>query len=227
MYLLCFFFFKKKQHPFRKDLYAQDSIELLTQSGIDFEKHEQQGIDVNAFAELLMSSGMVLNEDIKWISFHSAYDFGYLIKLLTNAELPEEESEFFDLLHTYFPCIYDIKYLMKSCDALKGGLSQLAGDLNVQRIGPAHQAGSDSLLTSACFWAIMDLYFERSIFNDTKYIGVLYGLGQGYDNSSITGITHGNISSPLTSNGLSGASNIANSVYIRSHTGGGTSPYSI
>jgi CCR4-NOT transcription complex subunit 7/8 len=83
-------------------MYAQDSIDLLKNSGIDFHKFgelqlcarrgdnrfffvqsEHDGVDVDEFGELLMTSGLVLNEDIKWISFHSGYDFGYLVKLLT------------------------------------------------------------------------------------------------------------------------------------------------
>ena len=59
------------------------------------------------------------------------YDFGYLLKLLTASMLPEEESDFFVLLHTWFPCIYDIKFLMKSCKNLKGGLQDVADDLQV------------------------------------------------------------------------------------------------
>jgi CCR4-NOT transcription complex subunit 7/8 len=54
-------------------MYAQDSIDLLTRSGIEFQKNEELGIDVNDFGELLMSSGVVLNSNIKWISFHSGY----------------------------------------------------------------------------------------------------------------------------------------------------------
>lgn len=46
--------------------------------------------------------------------------------------MPADESEFFELLRTYFPCIYDIKYLMKSCKNLKGGLQDIADDLQVK-----------------------------------------------------------------------------------------------
>lgn len=46
------------------DIYAQDSIELLKHSGIDFPRNESQGIDVQRFAELLMSSGVVLNDEV-------------------------------------------------------------------------------------------------------------------------------------------------------------------
>jgi len=51
--------------------------------------------------------------------FCSGYDFGYLIKILANANLPEEEVDFFEILRLYFPVIYDVKYLMKSCKNLK------------------------------------------------------------------------------------------------------------
>jgi CCR4-NOT transcription complex subunit 7/8 len=82
---------------------------------------------------------MVLSDDIKWISFHSYYDFGYLIKILTCKPLPAEENDFFEWLRTYFPCIYDVKYLMKSCENLRGGLNSLAKTLEVlSRLPPPH-----------------------------------------------------------------------------------------
>jgi hypothetical protein len=90
-------------------MFAEDSIELLKTSGIDFAKFEELGIDVQFFGELMMMSGLVLNEDVKWVSFHSSYDFGYLVKTLTCRELPMDEPAFMDSLHTYFPCIYDVK----------------------------------------------------------------------------------------------------------------------
>lgn len=162
-----------------EDMYAQDSIDLLTSSGIQFKKHDEEGIDPYQFAELLMTSGVVLTENIKWISFHSGYDFGYLLKLLTDQNLPAEESEFFDLLRIYFPTIYDVKYLMKSCKNLKGGLQEVAEQLDLERIGPQHQAGSDSLLTGATFFKMREMFFEDNI-DDLKYCGHLYGLGPSY-----------------------------------------------
>lgn len=66
---------------------------------------------------------------------HRGYDFGYLLKVLTCQMLPAEESGFFNMLHTFFPCIYDVKYLMKSCKNLKGGLQDVADDLQIERVG--------------------------------------------------------------------------------------------
>ena len=51
-------------------MYAQDSIDLLTNAGIQFNKHDEGGIEVCDFAELLMTSGIVLTDNIKWLSFH-------------------------------------------------------------------------------------------------------------------------------------------------------------
>jgi len=100
-------------------MYAQDSIDMLQNSGIQFKKHEEEGIDPLEFAELLMTSGIVLVDDIKWLSFHSGYDFGYLLKLLTDQKLPQEESEFFELLRIYFPTIYDVK-VSSTRDQIRG-----------------------------------------------------------------------------------------------------------
>ena len=36
-----------------------------------------------------MMIGVVLMENVKWLSFHSGYDFGYLLKILTCQNLPQ------------------------------------------------------------------------------------------------------------------------------------------
>jgi CCR4-NOT transcription complex subunit 7/8 len=104
------------------------------------------------------------------------YDFGYLLKLATGAPLPDSESEFFALLALYFPNLYDIKYIMKSCRNLKGGLQDVAQELGVARIGPQHQAGSDSLLTCQAFFKLREVYFNDNL-SAEKFVGNLYGLG--------------------------------------------------
>jgi CCR4-NOT transcription complex subunit 7/8 len=51
-------------------MYAPESIELLTKSGINFKRHQEYGIQVEAFGELLISSGLVLLDEVQWVSFH-------------------------------------------------------------------------------------------------------------------------------------------------------------
>ncbi|KNA18551.1 hypothetical protein SOVF_069530 [Spinacia oleracea] len=173
----CIWQFNFREFNINEDVFANDSIELLCQSGIDFKKNNEKGIDAKRFGELLMSSGVVLNYNVHWVTFHSGYDFGYLLKLLTCRNLPETQQEFFEMIKTYFPTVYDIKHLMKFCNSLHGGLNKLAELLEVERVGICHQAGSDSLLTSCTFRKLKESFFSGSM---EKYAGVLYGLG--FDN---------------------------------------------
>jgi len=53
---------------------------------------------------------------------YSRYDFGYLVKVLTGASLLISEDAFFEYIHTWFPCCYEIKFMMCACKSLKGGL---------------------------------------------------------------------------------------------------------
>ncbi|XP_074286066.1 putative CCR4-associated factor 1 homolog 7 [Silene latifolia] len=170
----CIWQFNFREFNLNEDVFANDSIELLRQSGIDFKKNNEKGIDAKRFGELLMSSGVVLNYNVNWVTFHSGYDFGYLVKLLTCRDIPETQEDFFELINTYFPTIYDIKHLMKFKDNLHGGLNKLGEILGLKRVGVCHQAGSDSLLTSCAFRKLKHVYFGGSV---EKYAGVLYGLG--------------------------------------------------
>lgn len=61
----CVWQFNFRDFNLQDDLYAQDSIELLKQSGIDFQVLQDQGIDPVLFGELLMSSGIVLNDEVR------------------------------------------------------------------------------------------------------------------------------------------------------------------
>ncbi|CAA6670969.1 unnamed protein product [Spirodela intermedia] len=164
----CVWQFNFREFDPEKDAYASASIDLL----------RGKGVDAQRFGELLMSSGVVLNDSVRWIAFHSGYDFGYLLKLLTGQNLPDTRAGFFELLSVFFPIVYDVKHLMKFCNSLHGGLNKLAESLDVKRFGVCHQAGSDSLLTSSVFRRLKELFFNGS---PERYSGVVYGIDFEYD----------------------------------------------
>lgn len=87
---------------------------------------------INILLQDLVIQTLFLMSVNSFLLFSSGYDFAYLLKVLTAQNLPSEESEFFDLLKLYFPNIYDVKYLMKSCKSLKGGLQEVAELLEVR-----------------------------------------------------------------------------------------------
>ncbi|KAK7345284.1 hypothetical protein VNO77_15894 [Canavalia gladiata] len=162
-----------------RDPHAPESIDLLRRQGIDFEENRKSGIDTVRFARLMKSSGLVCNDNFWWVTFHGAYDFGYLIKVLTQRMLPEDLSEFLTLVRTYFgERVYDAKHLMSLCSDLYGGLERVSRSLHLNRvIGMSHQAASDSLLTLHVFLTIRDNYFhDETDYGMLKYSGVLYGL---------------------------------------------------
>lgn len=181
----------------KDDMYNEKSIESLQQAGIDFNLLERDGIEPHDFAALLIPSGLVCFDNVKWISFHGGYDFGYLTKLLICNPLPNDEVDFNHKMKLYFPSTFDVKHLMKhaiklhnsgllspqdpnSIDILqkfehKSGLENIAETLKVKRIGSAHQAGSDSLLTGKVFFQMREKVYNGDI--PTEHVGKVWGLG--------------------------------------------------
>lgn len=82
------------------------------------------------FGALLTTSALIVNEDVTWVTFHSCFDFGYLIKSIVTEKLPKTEEEFFEKHNVLFPCSYDIKWMMKSPNVqaakLRGGLQDVS-----------------------------------------------------------------------------------------------------
>ena len=164
------------------DIHSNESISMLSNCGIDFQVMKNKGIPHQMFAEYFLVSGLVLNEDVKWISFNGFTDFAYLLRLCLNTNLPESEKDFINLLQLYFPEYYDIKILSNVNDSLKGGLNKLAQQLNVERYGEMHQAGSDSIVTANVFFQMlfMNLITKEEISNRKN---ILFGIGKGADDN--------------------------------------------
>jgi CCR4-NOT transcription complex subunit 7/8 len=161
------------------DMYSSDGIELLKQSGIDLAKHEEDGVDPFEFGELILSSGLVLDDSVNWITFHGGYDLGYLLSIMLNKEIPVEEQGFLKAMNLYFPSVWDVKYMVKNFNLCnKSTLSEVAEEFH---IGGAYlsgngmrQAGSEALLTKGCYLEARKL-IDDEIAVQAK--GFIFGIG--------------------------------------------------
>ena len=71
---------------------------------------------------------------------------------------------------------YDIKYPLAGTQYSKKGLQEIADMLDIQRIGIAHQAGSDSLLTLKVFFKLKETsLLDMSAISSTNK---LYGIDE-------------------------------------------------
>jgi CCR4-NOT transcription complex subunit 7/8 len=181
------------QFDLEADMYNEESIQMLKKSGADFDKHRDAGIDPMEFGSLLTTSGLTLNEDVNWISFHSGYDFAYMLKMLTSKSLPEDEDTYRKLVNVFFPRLLDVKYLWRHANNLvrrgvigstatnilnnlgtKSGLQDLADELGCQRVGNSHTAGSDAWLTGVVFWEMKKKVFDGNLPEEIN--GHMWGL---------------------------------------------------
>lgn len=158
----CAWQFNFRDFDISKDLYSPPSIDLLIKSGIDFTKNQRDGVDARKFGGYLVRYNLVFNRNVRYICFSGDYDFAYLLKILTGALLPISKAEFDGKVREFFGTVYDLKDMQsKHLLIQRGGLQNLANVLGVKRIGVAHQAGSDSLLTSSSFQKIKEIYLDK------------------------------------------------------------------
>ena len=180
------------EFDYTKDKFSKSSMHLLMSSGIDFNKMKEKGINHKKFFEQFKTSGLVLNPNVNWVSFHGSYDFAYLLSNLLGNSLPKNEKDFTQILGLFFPNHYDIRILVKDKYYLKGGLNKLANSLDVERKGRNHQAGSDSLVTIDVFWKL----YKNGLLTKDELVeskNILYGILKGKDDNETINYTKINL----------------------------------
>lgn len=65
---------------------------------------------------------------------------------------------------------------MITCTHIHAHTRTRCGGVQVVRVGPMHQAGSDSMLTLAVYFKLVEKFFGRA-YEESKFCGILYGLG--------------------------------------------------
>jgi len=140
------------------DMFAAESIDLLDRAGVEFDFLKDHGVTHAAFGELLITSGLVLDDDVMFVTFHGGYALAYLLKLMTCKDMPPTVDQFADAIRLYLPRLRDLRYaLHKQKPSWHGGsLDNLAGELGVKREPTltAHQAGSDAFLALKTYFAM-------------------------------------------------------------------------
>ena len=96
--------------------------------------------------------------------------------------LPDRQDEFSEALRVFFGNTYDCKEMKREIDFLQGGLSRLAKELDINRIGTMHQAGSDAFVTAGVYFKLKNkikklwnMETEQKI--EERMNGKLYGIG--------------------------------------------------
>lgn len=166
-----------------EDKHTVKSVDFLRAAGIDFDRHkdEEQGIAARELGQLLRKSCLFGPAgSTRWITFSGAYDLGYLMKLLTmGVPLPEDLKAFDDKLSNFCPRRHELR------DELPyGSLDSLAKKHGVKRVGAAHTAGSDALLTLELFLRVVGTHSRvletrrhAELDTDTEHLGLHVATG--------------------------------------------------
>lgn len=172
-----------------KEMMSSESFELLKKSGINFQNHQVNGIDAFEFAQLMIDSGLLLESSVTWLTYHAAYDFGFLINILMNDSMPNNREDFEWWVHKFIPNFYDLNLICKVMQDYKQQqqqqqqqrqytLASLAEELGIPRYSMFMTTGGESLLTSLGFFQLNKLSMNKMP-NGTgfsSYRNLIYGI---------------------------------------------------
>ncbi|KAJ8433466.1 hypothetical protein Cgig2_014507 [Carnegiea gigantea] len=110
-----------------------------------------------------VARSILIQVGVTWVTFHGLYDLAHLVPLFTGRPLPESLFDFVVLVERWFGRVFDIKSMAGPYRHMLGnpeylGLEKLATMVGVNRVGRAHQAGSDSLVTAQVFSRFITIF---------------------------------------------------------------------
>lgn len=93
------------------------------------------------------------------------------------------------MLKNYFGNFYDCKEIKRELDYLNGGLVKVAKELDVDRIGTLHQAGSDAFVTSGVFFKLRSKIkkswnYDSEAKIEERLNGKIYGIGESINDDT-------------------------------------------
>ncbi|CAL5000812.1 unnamed protein product [Urochloa decumbens] len=139
--------------------YNPHTINFLQKQGHCLDDHRDRGVIAECVFAGLLRHLPFGDNSVTWIAYHGDRDIGFILRLLHaggRGMLPPDRATFLHQVREKFPVFYDVRVLGQIViEGFVGKLTKLADDLGIHRIGEAHFAGSDAILTLACFWNIM------------------------------------------------------------------------
>lgn len=164
------------QYSLGTEMYREDTLASLKKAKIGFDRLEEMGVKPQNFAEILICSGILLNKQIHWVSYHSGYTFGMMLQLLRSDMIPFEEAEFFKLIKLYFPNLYDIRYVAsKKCNNTLA--SQLFFEKTKIESVDISQSYKNCQKFAPTFFRIKSILTAQNSFDTLSFNGYIYGLG--------------------------------------------------
>ncbi|XP_034570048.1 probable CCR4-associated factor 1 homolog 11 [Setaria viridis] len=168
--------------------HAPESVAFLTSQGVDFPAARLRGVSSSAFAARLAAvlAPARLRGGLTWAAFGGAYDFAYMIKMLSGGQpLPGTWQEFMararDLLGGG---MFDAKYMAEHsgrADLIGGGLRRVAVRLGAPLLFPEPPCLAGPKSHTACHvYTAMRRHF-RDLYRGHDYGAVFDGLIDGFN----------------------------------------------
>ncbi|CAB4255440.1 similar to Saccharomyces cerevisiae YNR052C POP2 RNase of the DEDD superfamily, subunit of the Ccr4-Not complex that mediates 3' to 5' mRNA deadenylation [Maudiozyma barnettii] len=176
-----------------KEMISAESLELLRNSGINFENHRTTGIDKFEFAQLMMDSGLILDTNTAWITFHAAYDLGFLVHILTNDMMPSTRADFEWWVHKFMPNLFDLNLIYKMIRDFKNpqhaqsqgqppkySLTTVGDEIGIPRFPIFTTTGGQALLMllSFCYLSKLSMHKLPDGTDFAQYKNVIYGINE-------------------------------------------------